>query len=95
MSGPAIAVIPPSSASTCFTGLGRFVANSTTLLITSIRTVLIVKNCSPTSARDAFNVSNDLRYLPEADSVTAVNSRSATEANSSVDAFIKSNTCRV
>ena len=55
----------------------------------------MVKNCSPTSAKDALKLSIALRYLPDADSVTAANSRSATEANSPVEAFIRSNTCKV
>ena len=93
--GPAIAVTPPRSASTCLTGPGKFIANWTILSITVIKTVLIVKNCSPTSARDALSPSNALRYLPDADSVTAVNSRPATFAKSSEEAFIKSKTCNV
>ena len=44
--------------------------------------VFIVKNCSPTTARSAFNPSRALLYLPEADSVTILNSRPAMFAKS-------------
>ena len=80
---------------TCFNGLGKLSTNSKILVTTLINVVLIAKNWFPTVASWAFNPSTALLYLPDADSVTAANSRSASAPRSAVEAFIKSKTCKV
>ena len=78
-----------------FTGPGNLFAKFTILSTRFIKNVPTFKNCSPTPAKSAFNCSNALRNLPEADSVICANSRPATLAKSPTLAFIKSKTCRV
>ena len=73
---------PPKKARIVFIGPGSLSINFNIPLTIFIKCVFIVKNCSPTPARSAFNPSNALRYLPEADSVTILNSRPAMFAKS-------------
>ena len=92
MSGPATAVSPPINVNACLIGFGRVAKNSNALSTILTICVLILKKESPSPARSAFKLSIALLYFPDADSVTAVNSRAATDSNSDALAFIKSNT---
>ena len=92
MIGPANAVSAPTKARACLIGLGK---PSTTPIILSTKVITLVaifKNCSPIVAKSARRDSIALRYLPDADSVTAVNSRPAIDARSELLAFIRSKT---
>ena len=90
--GPAIAVSDPINPSTALTGPGRFPINFIIPSIAFNTNAPTFKNCSPTTAKSALTDSRALLYLPDADSVSAVNSRAEIEASSCVLAFIKSRT---
>ena len=95
ISGPASAVRLPMNVNIFLTGSGSLVTNLTIPSIVCNTYVFIFKNVSPTPARSALTLSRALLYLPEADSVIAVNSRADMFARSIVLDFIKSITCSV
>ena len=90
--GPAIAVNPPINPSIAFIGAGRLPINFKIPSIAFNTNAPTFRNCSPTPANSAFTDSSALLYLPDADSVSAFNSRSEMLARSCVLAFIKSRT---
>ena len=73
-----------------FIGPGRLFTNLTIPSTRFIKKVETFKNSSPIPAKSAFNPSTALLYLPEADSVTMLNSRLAMVASSFELAFIRS-----
>ena len=90
--GPAIAVSPPINPRIALTGPGKFPINFKIPSIAFNTNAPTFKNCSPTTASSAFTDSSALLYLPDADSVSAVNSRAEIAAKSCVLAFIRSRT---
>ena len=90
ITGPMIAVNPVTNVRTVLIGCGNFPTNLIIPSVTFIKNVCIFKNSSPMPARSALSPSSALLYLPEADSVTILNSRPATPASSAELAFIKS-----
>ena len=90
ISGPATAVNPAKNVSIDFIGPGSLSIKLTIPLTKLIKNVCTFKNSSPIPAKSALSPSIALLYLPEADSVTCFNSRSAIPANSAELAFIRS-----
>ena len=84
------AVSPVTNVRIVLTGAGNLLINFKIPSVTLIKNVCIFKNSSPIDARSALRPSSALLYFPEADSVTMLNSRPATPANSCELAFIKS-----